>query len=273
MRIRLFNALDTIRNWGAKPGITEWIGGLLRVGPIYEEAFRGHWAWFSGAQAVGHDSYVSDPFLWDMWLWKTTATDKWADKLYTAWIELMKPLKTNVTIRLPADPAMLRGFGQAPELAHADHTGATLSAGLETGAITGHEGDYVTVKTIGVEQEQVYESATIDLGSDWEDNRWFADWVVLLKRRGNNAYTVEMRSSADGAAWNPWTTISHGNVWNNYLNNPSRYQQFKVTVYAHHATDFALVSVGFKGLTAAELSEGYPAAGEGMLVIPGFGGL
>ena len=117
LRIRLFNALDTIRNWGAKPGITEWIGGLLRVGPIYEEAFRGHWAWFSGAQAVGHDSYVSDPFLWDMWLWKTTATDKWADKLYTAWIELMKPLKTNVTIRLPADPAMLRGFGQAPELA------------------------------------------------------------------------------------------------------------------------------------------------------------
>lgn len=281
LRIRLFNALSNRRDWGAKRGVADWLGGLLNAGPLLEEAYRGHWAWFpgvsapgnSGTYAVGVDTYISSPFVWDCWLWKTEAGDKWGKLTQDQWLDIMRPRKTVVVIRRPQNPFKL------VQTAHDYGVGPWVQCPLTDGDYSQVDGEdqfevtaegYIKVTQYGLGVEATYTSKELDLGSDWEDWRWFPDYNVPMRRYNDNRFEVWQRfRESPQDDWEPWRKLRLGAFYSNYQDQPPRYHQFKVVCFVNRIDDIAIAALGMKALLPGELSVAYPVLGAGLGVVGG----
>lgn len=278
LRIRLFNAIRSKNLTGTKIGLWEWLSGTLDTAPIFEEAFRGHWAWFPGMSspgmpstyAIGVDTFISHPFVWDLWLFKTSLTDLWGTKTPLEWMEKLVPFHSTPILRIPVDPWKLVHIGRTIDAAKPWIRHALSEGSFDTGMMTTEHPDapgYLTVSEGGVNRTVTYTSPEIDLGLDYESWNWFPDFNIQMKRYRANFVHVYHRSKVlSGDDWTGWEEIRPGHVSNHFFGDNARYHQFKVEVRVERVTDFAISTIGLKALSPADTSIVYADYDEGAIV-------
>jgi hypothetical protein len=280
LRIRLFNALRNIRNMGALPTVLHWIAGMLEVRPVIEYAYRGHWAWFPGTfgpggsatYAIDVDAFISDPFVFDVWVWRTPAGNRWAERSPEEWVsDTLRAAHTFSVFRRPGDPYKMVHAGHATSRAWVQ---SALSAGTLTSGLEVDADQYIVLQQDGAANgvPQTYTTPVLNLGSDWQSWAWFPDWVVDLKRYGSNSFRVYHRhAESDSGPWSEWEKLRDGHFWSHFSVNYKRYHQLKVELVANQPEDLAIVSLGMKALPPGQVSVAYPDYQEGLAIWGGGG--